>query len=294
MKEINESALPSRATGFSLHLEGAHIADLIQIACQNRTQSAFQLTSPQGQAQLYFGSGKLLHAQCKEKKGLSAVVEILQWEMGQATAMGANATPEETIGMEANALLLRAAQRQDEQAHSESCNPAARTALEPTTSVVRKFNPAESEEIASCEPKVTVRPPPLPTLPPMGEEGFRSTWAPGSITLPPPPRLPNFGLSAQPVDKSQGSRSPLRVVKLSSTGSVERRTGGADQDLVDRVFCASRIVASLGNKLGLGACKALHLRGEDSSLIVSKSASITGVEGCCEAVYPVARKLKVL
>lgn len=294
MTNINAGRAPSKAAGFSLHLNGAHVADLIQFACQNRTESAFQLTSPQGQAQLYFGSGELLHAQCAGKTGLSAVVEILQWQEGEAKAMEEVTAPEESIGMEASALLLRAAQRQDEQANESLTAPVNHAASEPTTCVVRKCDPPPASLSSSAEPKVVVRPPPLPTLPPMGADSFRSTWAMGIHALPPPPRLPKFELSAERFHKPPAPNLPLQIVKLSSSGLVERRTGGADQDMVDRVFCASRIVASMGNKLGLGTCRALHLRGEGFSLIVCGTEAISGVEGRCEALYPIAQKLKVL
>lgn len=260
--------LPAQGAGFSLHLEGAQLADLIQLSCQNNKRAAFEVVSPLGVARLFFDSGQLVHATCGAEQGLNAVVAMLRWKRGEATRIACDWPSEFTVGMGADSLLLHAAQLEDEGVRRSAAPPVDCAASEPTTCVVRRFDPAEHD---------VARPPPLPTLPPMICENASSAVP----EFPSAPRLPSV------------QSDPLRVAKVSSNGSVEQRSGGANSELVDRIYYSREVLSALGTTLGIGACRAAHFRGPNQSFLVCLGVSTTGVEGRCEAVHPLSKRLGV-
>jgi hypothetical protein len=123
----------SDAEGFSIRLPSAQLGDLIQINCINRILGAFRLSSGPHEGYLFFADGKLIHAELGAATGLDAVVQMLGLRGGSIDPCVVPWPVESTIDMGADALLLHAAQRIDEQQPAHGRDDA-------TTKVVRRVS----------------------------------------------------------------------------------------------------------------------------------------------------------
>lgn len=101
-------------SGFRANIEGAALADLIQMECLARSSSAFRVTSAGKLGYLYFHGGELVHAWTADHVGEAAVLDILQWPHGTFDACNVERPDRPSIHSSWQHLLLRAAQRRDE------------------------------------------------------------------------------------------------------------------------------------------------------------------------------------
>jgi hypothetical protein len=122
--------------GFSLQLAGAQLSDLIQLACQNRVHAVYEVRAGHTRGHLYFDRGQLVHAEFGERTGLDAVVGLLSLTAGMIAPIERRWPTAPSIEMSADALLLTAAQRIDEDLELRH--------REPTTGVVAKVRLAEA------------------------------------------------------------------------------------------------------------------------------------------------------
>lgn len=300
MSSPAQARLPER--GFRLVMREAQLADLIQISCQNGTRGTFEVRTEETAGRLYFEAGKLVHAECEDEVGLNAVVKLLQSQRGEATQIDAPPPETRTIDMGGDVLLLHATQQLDE--------GRKRARSEPTTTVVQRVGPESqscSRDQSGLRPppprprSASSRPPPLPGASSLPPPLPRASSRPRTL-LPPmgsrPPPLPSStsltGTFAATTARPAAVTDPdVHVVRISRTGSCQQSTGGSDPALPDRVFFAARSLAGIGRALGLGSSRALHLRGDERGLIVVTGSSITGVEGRCEPLNALSKKLEV-
>jgi hypothetical protein len=108
-----ESELPS--PGFAVRLPSAQLADLIQINCLNRVRGVFRVCSGGEQGHLFFAAGQLVHADFGDAIGLDAVVVMLGLRGGSIEPCERPWPDLTSIDMGADALLLTAAQRLDDE-----------------------------------------------------------------------------------------------------------------------------------------------------------------------------------
>jgi len=113
-----ESELPS--AGFAVRLPSAQLADLIQINCLNRVRGAFRVCSGGEQGHLFFAAGQLVHADFGAAMGLDAVVVMLGLRGGSIEPCERPWPALSSIDMGADALLLTAAQRLDDERRPEA------------------------------------------------------------------------------------------------------------------------------------------------------------------------------
>jgi hypothetical protein len=242
--------------GFSLQLAGAQLSDLVQLACQNRIRAVYEVRSPQTVGYLYFDAGRLMHAECGERVGLDAMVFLLGLTAGTILPTARPWPAEASIHMGADALLLTAAQRLDEDGEVRH--------REPTTRIVTKVSLPE--------------PPPLP---------FDLT----DFDLGPPAALPRGDSVVVARGSRRGAGRGLRIARASLSGSVQHGTPGTSAELADAALFVRRATDNLARFLGLGRCDAACLRGRRETLIVFETTTVVGVVGLAEAVFPLTRKL---
>lgn len=267
------SRAPASTPGFAVRLPCAQLGDLIQINCLNRIRGAFRVSSGQGEGLLFFEGGQLVHASCGDQVGLDAVVVMLGWRSGSIEPAELAWPEHSSIGMGADALLLHAAQRQDERARDASQHDA-------TTKVVRRVaHPDEARHETD-------------TLPPAERRSeqsgiaLRSPFAfegrAGEIRSPrrvsPNDDVPNAGM---PIARDWGHEalSRLEITRVAPDGKLERLKAGASTDLADTAFFCQRLATLVGEGLGLGPCRALACESSDEGIVVFQGRSIVGARG---------------
>lgn len=96
------------------------MADLIQLECTRGLTRAVRVMAGKRTGFLYFDQGQLVHAIAGSVSGEAAAREILTWEGGTVRPSDSYWIKPPTIQLSWQALLISAAQAQDESSHSES------------------------------------------------------------------------------------------------------------------------------------------------------------------------------
>ncbi len=101
-------------SGFRANLNGAALADLVQLECLNRMSGAFRITSGNAVGYLFFRQGEVIHAVTDQESGESAALTIMGWRDGTFEACKLELPEKPTVTTHWQHLLLRAAQIRDE------------------------------------------------------------------------------------------------------------------------------------------------------------------------------------
>lgn len=119
--------------GFAGHLQGASLADVVQLRCLSGQRGSIRVQCDARVGQLFFDRGQLLYAvlEGEERSGEEAALEILSWSHGafESCALEWPRGPELRTSWQP--LLLMAAQRLDEQRHAEIPLVPKETAVPP-------------------------------------------------------------------------------------------------------------------------------------------------------------------
>jgi len=111
-------------------VNGASLADFVQMECLARSKRAFRVTSGEMIGYLYFDAGQIVHALTGDHTGEAAALEILNWREGAVEPCSAGWPDQPTIRSSWQGLLLRVAQAQDEsRRHNLVSFPAQRSAV---------------------------------------------------------------------------------------------------------------------------------------------------------------------
>lgn len=121
--------------GFSAQLNGASVADLVQMYCQTRARAAIEVRSGLQIGYLFFDQGRLVHAELGTLSGEPAVARILGFSAG-AFQPSLRAWPTHaSIACSVEALLLRHAQAVDESRRRPA--PSSDNDLTPSNNAVK-------------------------------------------------------------------------------------------------------------------------------------------------------------
>jgi hypothetical protein len=106
---------PSEASpGFQAYLDGASLADLVQMECLAGSRRIVRVTSGNNVGYLYFRDGAVVHAISRSAMGEAAAFEVLLWNDGSFEPVDREWPVKESISCTWQSLLLRAAQMRDE------------------------------------------------------------------------------------------------------------------------------------------------------------------------------------
>lgn len=100
--------------GFQALLRDAGLWDLVQMKCEARARCVVRVGSHGRSGYLYFAEGRIVHAILGELQGERAALEILGWSQGSWDPCERPWPAQAGITTAWQALLLQAAQRQDE------------------------------------------------------------------------------------------------------------------------------------------------------------------------------------
>lgn len=102
--------------GFDGVIQGATLADLIQMECLALTTRAVRVAGAGTSGRLFFTGGQVVHAEVGDLKGEVALFEMLRWATGSFTIEEGVRPMDETIQRDWHNLLLEAAHYADENA----------------------------------------------------------------------------------------------------------------------------------------------------------------------------------
>jgi predicted regulator of Ras-like GTPase activity (Roadblock/LC7/MglB family) len=146
-----------RESGFRGSVQGATLADLVQMECLSGRERVMRVCSANEVGYLFFRGGQIVHAVTRRGIGESAALEILRWNEGTFEPCSAGWPDRDSIGSSWQNLILLAAQHRDESGrHNLVAFPGPRAPA--TRAVTAKaapeapVNPSRSEARVNSEP----------------------------------------------------------------------------------------------------------------------------------------------
>src|SRR5260370_9187959 len=95
-------------------IQSKSLMDLIQMECLSQSSTVLRVTRGSLMGKIWIQGGELIDAETDATQGESAFRRILEWKSGTFENLPPEPNRERTITKPANALLLEAAQAQDE------------------------------------------------------------------------------------------------------------------------------------------------------------------------------------
>jgi hypothetical protein len=265
---MNPASEKSRSalSGFTARVDGAHLADLIQMNCQKRTRCVFRIISGERSGFLFFDDGLVLHATFGAQEGVEAVSTMLGLDTGTFEPSEQPWPSQPGLKLPADVLLLNAAKRLDEQRSSD-----ARTM--PDSQVVK------IPSVAPGTLRNTQR-----TSQPAPSTQRRGSTSPSKMPLP--------ANDAAPDSLSPPSSTALPMVHLSKTGELIASKGDAPESLVEATAFTHRLACLAGEALGLGPCRAVYMTSRQRGLIVfqARADAVVGATGGLEQLGYLVKK----
>ncbi|MFQ5706481.1 MAG: response regulator [bacterium] len=82
LKQLILQALNLDKFGFKGYFYSAGIRELVEFNCTTKRTSSLMITRDKEKGNIYFKNGEIIHAECGELKGESALFNILNWSRG--------------------------------------------------------------------------------------------------------------------------------------------------------------------------------------------------------------------
>ncbi|HET9958844.1 MAG TPA: DUF4388 domain-containing protein [Polyangiaceae bacterium] len=253
-----------RSAGFSANLEGASLADLVQMACQSGLQSVARIRSAEQVGYLYFSQGRLVHAVSPNSVGDEAALEILSWQAGRFEPCGIEPSAHVTIQSSYQSLLMRAAHARDERARGEP----GRTDSAPRKVIT--LPPPRPRETAASMPEVRDGSPrePSKTMPSLRDDE-RNEEARAESRLS----------SAERPRGGPRNTAAKATVRLDAEGNLRFAQGSGTEELAQVAALVTRLGNLVGRALGLDRLHAVE--GTTASgrtlIVIEKQGEVIGV-----------------
>lgn len=106
--------LLTRSEGFSGAISLPMLPDLIQVYTLTRTTGALSIRRGGSSGTIWFEDGSIVHASCDERRGETAVYELLSWQGGEFSLDTRAVPPERTITASWQEVLLEGCRLLDE------------------------------------------------------------------------------------------------------------------------------------------------------------------------------------
>lgn len=236
------------STGFAAQIEGASIADLIQMECLRGSTRCLRVRSHGRSGVLCFEGGDLIRASAEGHEGKRAALIILSWEEGTVASTNVNLHGSPRIETSWQGLLLAAAQIEDEQIHD-----LAETSF-------------DDEESTRC---------PITSRRPSAPHSYEALT----------PREGTSEAETLRVEDQKGSHKVdiLRAIRLGKEGEVVQQEGEVG-DFADATSYALRLIQLIGDGLGLDPFVGLECTSEDKVMICyAESDTIVALEASPKA-----------
>jgi len=257
VKELNSLATDSRnlpagdasaslrpSPGFTAHLTGMSLTDLVRLQSLIEASGVFLVVSGESTGILHFAHGQLFHAETRELRGDAAAIEILAWPEGEFIRSERAAASSATVVSTLETLLSSAL------GMSRSTSPARSMAA---TGVRRKGEhggEAPAHQDASAERT------------PSPARNLRAAATPGVAAVPAPRRS-----SKLPEGRT------LASALVSPLGDLVEGQGPGAEALATYVAYLARLSEVIGQAMGAGETRALRARYTDSELAIQSHAA---------------------
>ncbi len=171
---VGVESTPATPSGFAAQIDGASIADLVQLECLRGLTRAVRVTADDGLGFLYFDHGQLVHAVCGKLTGEEAALVILSWQSGTVRPSDSYFSKPPTIDTPWQGLLMAAAQQQDDVARLSQSTHLSQSTIIVDRHGEEGFDLMVEENVVSDEVLRCIR---------MDEEGhiLSSTGEPGEF-----------------------------------------------------------------------------------------------------------------
>jgi hypothetical protein len=238
--------------GFHAELPGWDLPTLLQMSCARGERVCVEVRCAHDRGHIYMAEGRLVHASVGTVIGEAAVALMLEWPGGNFALCDRPWPPKASIDASADAVLVRAAQAQDESARAAGLAQLAAAQaelLDPPPSVA--FDGLLAGQSAPFDE-------PQP-------------W-PESSTSASEPTTP-----AQPAHATRGAGPVIASVRIDMNGDVVAQNGRADV-LASLVAYVTRMGALLGPQLGLEPFEALAAElGKRRALVFVEADHMVGL-----------------
>jgi hypothetical protein len=122
MNSGEESPNTMRESGFRANLDGASLADLVQMECLSGRERVIRVSSANDVGYLFFRGGQIVHAVSRRGIGETAALEILRWNDGTFEPCSAGWPDRDSISSNWQNLLILSAQHRDESKRREEAS----------------------------------------------------------------------------------------------------------------------------------------------------------------------------
>lgn len=95
------------------------VSEIIQLTGRNMKRGLLTIFGEEGNAQIFFDEGNIIHSSYCDLKGIDALVETLSWTDGRFMFEEGMVTDDVNIGYDCNSALLNALNRYDEHERSQ-------------------------------------------------------------------------------------------------------------------------------------------------------------------------------
>ena len=251
MKESNSLALEARHSlplearaglaslrpppGFTAHLTGMSLTDLVRLQVMSDASGVFLVVSGERSGMLHFTQGRLFHAETGDLRGDAAALEILAWAEGEFIRSERPLAGTATVATALDTLLAQAL----------GITGLSSTSRSMAATGVRRR--AEARDIAAE----------LGDRGPASTRDLRAAATPGVAAAPAPRRS-----SKLPEGRA------LASALVSPLGDLIEARGDEAEALAKRVAYVTRLSEVIGQVMGAGETRALRARYADSELAI--------------------------
>ena len=311
---------PPTTSGFATMIDGASMADLVQLECLRGMTKAVRVEGPDAEGTLYFDQGQVVHAVAGNLTGQEAALHILGWAEGTVKPSEGVWSGQPTIGTGWQGLLMLAAQRADE-TQVDRAPVMARASAEARFSTdldVAEFDallaetPVTAPEVMEAS-GLTLDAVPESTEP--SEPSERSERSARSRTKPVPEDVfvDAFRMAEEPSTIESETRTPvrtlsqkaqfqlseregempsiIRAVRLDADGEVIQSDGDVSE-FADAAAYAVRLAQLIGEGLGLEGFRGFECTAQSKSMItyLDDDGSVVAIEASARADLSAHRK----
>jgi hypothetical protein len=238
-----------RAPGFTAHLAGMSLTDLVRLQAITDASGVFLVVSGERSGMLHFAQGQLFHAETRDLRGDAAALEILAWVAGEFIHSERPLAGTATVSAPLDTLLAQALGLTGLSSSSHAMD---------ATGVRRR---AESRA-GAAEPGDRVA---------SATRDLRAAATPGIAAAQAPRRS-----SKLPEGRA------LASALLSPLGDLVEGRGDGAEALATRVAYVTRLSEVIGQAMGSGETRALRVRYADSELAI-QPRSDGHIYGCLVA-----------
>ena len=239
--------------GFTAHLTGMSLTDLVRLQSQTEASGVFLVVSGERSGMLHFSRGQLFHAETREQRGDAAAIEILAWAEGEFIRSERPAASSASVGATLDALLATAL-------GVTRTSPASRAMA---VTGVRRRGEGRTLETTPAEASAERAP--------SSTRDLRAAATPGVAAAPAPRR------SAK-LPEGRAIASAL----VSTLGDLVEGQGAGADVLATRVSYLARLSDVIGQTMGSGETRARRARYADSELLIQPQSG-GHVFGCLVA-----------